>query len=93
MTDFPFARMLHKNSKDRRVQMKVEMAIDVIERKTRGSEFFKLRLDFRLQLRPKTSFGKIAETDSHRAVAESPPGINQPRNHVRRKRGMAAEQR
>ena len=84
--------MSHQNLEHDRVQVQVQVAVDVIERKARGVEFFKLRANLRLQLRPQTSSREIAKAHRDRAIAEAPLRIDQAGNLFRRKRGMAAQQ-
>src|SRR3989442_7384208 len=68
MRDTPVASASHQNSKNHRVQMKVEMAIDVVEREARHAEPFKLRLDFALQLRSQFRPKKVANAARHGVV-------------------------
>src|SRR6266542_7050952 len=58
--DAPVAGAAHQNSKHHRVQMKVEMAIDVVEWEASRAEPFKLRLDFAIQFRPQFRAKKVA---------------------------------
>ena len=45
--------------KDGRMQMQMQMAVDVVERQAGGAEFFKLRVNFGAQLFAQAAFEKI----------------------------------
>ena len=55
-------------SKNRRVQVQMEVAVDVIHRQAGGAKFFKLRFDLTAQLRFGMRAKEIAEADSSGVV-------------------------
>ena len=78
--------------KDGRMQMQVQMAVDVVERQAGGAEFFKLRVDFRAELFAQVVFEKIAHADADRVIAEFTLRVDEAGNFFRRQGGIAAEQ-
>src|SRR5439155_7592144 len=92
MRDAPVTGAAHQNSKNYWVQMKVEMAVDVVEGQAGHAESFKLRVDFALELRSQFRPKKVANAARHRMAAEIPAGINQAGNGARRQRRGSANQ-
>ena len=45
-----FFRIFHQDFENDRMQMQVQMAVDVVQRQAGGTEFFKLRVDFGAEL-------------------------------------------
>src|SRR5437016_1666888 len=81
--DAPVTRVVHQNAEHDRVQVKVEMAVDVVEREAGRAEFPELDLDFAFQLRTQVFAEKVAQTRARRMVAEISFGIDQPGNFAR----------
>src|SRR5437879_4536556 len=59
------ARVVHQNPEDDRMQMKVQMAVDVVEREAGRAEFPELDLDFAFQLRTQVFAEKVARSEEH----------------------------
>src|SRR5215472_5390119 len=74
------------------MQMEVKMAIDMIEGQPRFAEFLELRVKFRSELLTQAWLVEIAKAGCCRAIGELPLRIDQPRNLVGGKRGMAEQQ-
>src|SRR2546430_7653071 len=70
MGDGPLASAAHQNREHRRVQMKVQMAVDMVELESGRAEFLELRLDFAFQLRAQILAKKVANASRNRVVAE-----------------------
>src|SRR5258706_3809378 len=82
----------NQDSEHSRVQVQVQMAVDVIERQAGGAELLKLSVDFLSQLPPQGSMKKIAKPDTGRMIGKFFLPIYQSGNAFLRQRGMAAEQ-
>ena len=68
--DAQFARILHQDAKHGRMQMQVQMAVDVVERQAGGAEPVKLRVNFLAQLFAQVALKEIAEPGARRVVGE-----------------------
>src|ERR1051326_8343961 len=92
MRDTPIPGAPHQYSEYDRVQMKVEMAVDVVEEKPGRAESVELRLDFPLELRPQClAATKVAQAARYRVVAEIATGINQAGNGAGGQRRSSAD--
>src|SRR5215469_15150604 len=60
--------VLHQNIEDRRVQVKMKVAVDMIERQAGGTEAGKLRVYFFAQLLAGAALKEIFEADFDRVV-------------------------
>src|SRR5262249_31748342 len=65
MGDAPVAGAPHQNSKNHRMQMKVEMSVDMVEGQAGRAEPLKLRLDFALELPPQWRPKKVTKAAGH----------------------------
>ena len=74
------------------MQMQVEMAIDMIQRQCRGTEFLELSMNFRPQLLAQRLVEKITESDFGGVIAEFFCRVYQTRDFFRWQSGMAAKQ-
>src|SRR6266545_7732321 len=90
MRDAPVTGVAHQYSEDCRVQVKMEMSVDVVEREAGRAEFFKLRRHFTFELPAQVRAKKIAEPGRNRVVSEVAPGINQAGNFARGQRRCSA---
>ena len=93
MLDAPLARVLHQNGKYDRVQMHVQMAINVIEFKSGCLEAVKLRCNLGLKLCAKLAAKKILHPGIHRTVRKFATFIYETGDPLARQRGATAEQR
>ena len=59
-----FVRVFHQDLENDRMQVQVQMAVDVVERQAGGVEFFKLRVDFGAQLFAQAALEKITQADA-----------------------------
>ncbi len=59
--DAKLVRVFHQDAEDRRVQMQVQMAVDVVEGQAGGAEPVKLRVNFRPQLFAQAAMEKITK--------------------------------
>src|SRR5258706_5799098 len=62
--------VLHQDAKDDRMQMQVQVAVDVVERQPGVAKFLKLCMNFLAQLKTQTPLEKVTKTRSGRAVGE-----------------------
>ena len=83
---------MHEDSKNGRVQMDVQMAVDVIERQAGGVEFCELRGDFVFELFDKVLFEEIAHSGRCGGIGKLAFVIDKPRNLLRGKRAGSAEE-
>src|SRR5438477_2822520 len=74
------------------MEMKVKVAVDVVEREPGRCEFLELRPDFRLQLAAQIAPGEIPKANPDRVVAEALLRVDQAGNLFAGQRRMAAEQ-
>jgi len=93
VADVPFGGVLHEDLEDDRMEMEVQVAVDVIEWETSGAEFLELGAYLRFQLCPQFARREVTKADADRVVAESPLGINETGDFFVRQRGVAAEER
>ena len=80
MGDGPLADAAHQNREHRRVQMKVQVPVDMVELESGRVEFIELRLDFAFQLRAQVLAKKVANPSRDRVVAEISIVIHQAGN-------------
>src|SRR6185369_5724198 len=92
-SDAPRLRFVHENAENDRMQVQMQMAIDVVERQSRGCEARELSANFGAELFAQTALEKVANTDAHRIVIELPVRVHQAGNLLLRQRGTAAQQR
>lgn len=71
------ARISHQEAEHGRMQVQVQMAVDVVEGQTGGVELLKLGVNFPSQWLAQTALEEIAEAGAHRVVAEFPFRIHQ----------------
>src|ERR1700761_787613 len=77
-------RVSHQDAKDNRVEMQVQMAVNMVEGKTRGVKFFKLRMNLRAELLAQGGPKKIIEAHADWRIAKTTGMVDQTRNHFRR---------
>ena len=70
----------HQDAEYGRVQVQVQVAVDVVERQPGSAELLKLRVDFPPQLLAQAALEEIAEPGAGRVVAEFPSRVHQSRN-------------
>ena len=75
-----------------RMQMQMQMAVDVVERQTGGVEFFKLRVDFGAELFAQAALEKIIHAGADGRIAEFAARVDEAGNFFRRQRGMSHQQ-
>src|SRR5206468_4112251 len=92
MRDAPVADMTHENVKHNRMQMKVEMAVDMVEWQAGRAEPSELRSDLALELRAQLRLKKITSGSGDRVVAEISQAVNQTGNFARLQRRGSADQ-
>src|SRR5438093_5500721 len=92
MRDVPVARALHQDAEDGRVQVKMEMAVHVVEREAGREEFTQLGFDFAFDLRAQALLEKISEAGCDRVIAEISSAIDQARDFPRLERGPGEDQ-
>ena len=68
MADARFFRIFHQDFENCRMQMQMQMAVDMIERQAGRVKFFKLRVDFGAKLFAQTAFKKIIHSNADRTV-------------------------
>ena len=68
MPDAELLRIFHQNFENDRMQMQMQMAVDVVERQAGGVEFFKLGVDFGAQLFAQAALEKIAQAGRDRVA-------------------------
>src|SRR5215207_323204 len=78
--DAQFGGIFHQNPKNRRMQVKVQMAIDVIQWQAGGAESRELFVNFGAQLVAQRRVEKVAESDRGGAAAEVSLLVDQPWN-------------
>ena len=59
--------VFHQNFENGRMQMQMQMAVDVVERQAGGAELFKLRVDFGAKLFAQAALEKITHAGADRA--------------------------
>ena len=67
-----------------RMQMQMQMAVDMVERQAGGVEFFKLRVDFGAKLFAQAALEKIAHADADGRIAEFAACVDEAGNFFRR---------
>src|SRR6185369_16423576 len=92
MSDAPFHGVLHQNLKNDRVQMQMQMAVDVIQRQAGGPKLLELSREFAAQLRAQGLLHKIAETGFRWSIAEVSLSIDQTGDFFFRPLRVAADQ-
>ena len=85
--------VFHHNAKNGRMQMQMQVAIDMVQRQAGRAEFCKLRVDLRTQWFPQTALKKVAETGGDGFIVELTTSIDQPGDLFRRQGGTSAHQR
>src|SRR5687768_14478193 len=70
MPDVPAARILHHDREHRGMKMKMEVAVDMVQRKTGCVEFLELRRDFPGQLLATAWIEEKSEAGGNGAVRE-----------------------
>src|SRR5689334_16615623 len=85
--------ILHQNRKDCRVQMQMQMAIDMIERELRSAKFFELRVNLGPQLLAQAPPEEIAKTRRRGAVGEFLLRVDEARDAPLRQCGVTEQQR
>ena len=74
----------HQNSEHGRMQVEVQMAVDMIQRQARGAETRELFVDFRAKLVAQVASKEIMETDFGWVIAEFALCIDEAGNFFRR---------
>src|SRR5271170_2732801 len=92
MADAKFVRIFHQDIENDRMQMQMQMAVDVVEWQAGGVELFKLRVDFRAKLFAEVAFEKIIQSDADRTVEKFTACIDEAGNFSWRQRGTALQQ-
>src|SRR6185295_17855997 len=78
MRDPPVPRVFHQDREDGRVQMKMQVAVDVVESQAACVKLCELRFNFTFELRAQAFAKEISKPGRDRAVAETSPVIDQP---------------
>src|SRR5690349_9206682 len=91
--DAPIARVAHQYPEHDRVQVKMEMTVDVVEWETRCAKSFKLRGNFLFELRAQLAKKEVADSRANRIDAEISVGINQTGNLTGLQRRRSADKR
>src|SRR3954466_7268314 len=68
LVDLPFASIRKKDVENGGMEMKLEMAVNVIERQARGAKFFELSRDFGGKLITAAAKGKVFESGGNSIV-------------------------
>src|SRR5262249_54162909 len=76
-TDFPFFEMLLEDGENRRVQVKMEMAVYMIQRQSCGRKLRKLLGNLHSQLRPSAPGEKVVQACANWRITELAEVINQ----------------
>src|SRR5262245_34154781 len=90
VADAEFVCVLYQQLEHGRMQMQVQVAIDVIEQQARGVKSLELRMDFGTQLLAQTLPDEIADAGADRIVAELAVSIGQAGSLFGRKRRVSA---
>ena len=90
--DAELGRIFHQQAEHHRVQMHVQMAVDVVQREAGGPESLKLRVNFLAQRLAQVALEIIPEPGSGGVVGEFAIGVHQPGNLLGGQCGMAAQQ-
>jgi hypothetical protein len=85
--------LLHQDPEHHRVEMQVEVAVNMIQRKTSLAKLCELSPDFGAQLFVQTLPEEISQAGAHRVVAEAALGVNQAGNLLRRQGRVSQQQR
>src|SRR5215469_8346 len=72
--------VLHQQVENDRMQVQVQVSVDVVQGQAGGTEFFKLRPDFSAKLRAQAALEKINHAGSGWVVRKFAAGVDQPRN-------------
>ena len=86
--DAEFFRVFHQNPENDRMQMQMQMAVDVVERQAGGVEPFKLRVDFGPQLFAQAAVEKITKAGADGIVGKFAARVDQAGDFFRRQRGV-----
>jgi len=81
--------IFHQDAEQGRVQVQVEVAVDVVQGQAGGAELPELRAHLRPQLFAQVPLEKPPPPRAGGVGAELPPGIDQPGNSLPRQRRMA----
>ena len=71
-------RVLHQDAKNDRMQMQMEVAVDMVEHEPGGAEAGKLGVDFGAQLRAQAVFEEVVQAGADRAVGEFARALTRP---------------
>jgi hypothetical protein len=90
--DTELLSILHQEIKNHRVQVQVQVAVDVVEFESRSPESLKLGMHFATQLLAQTALKEISKTSAGGIVRKLPVGIDQARYFGCWQGGMTAEE-
>src|SRR5687768_2234282 len=93
MPDVPAARILHHDREHRGMKMKMEVAVDMVQRKTGCVEFLELRRDFPGQLLATAWIEEKSEAGGNGAVREPLLRVDQIWNVAVGQGGVPTDQR
>ena len=80
MRDVKFIRIFHQDFENHRMQMEMQVAVDVVKRQAGGAEFLKLRVDFGAERLAQTAPEKIFHPGADGRIAEGARGIDEAGN-------------